>query len=450
MKKKQILKLLSKEIDQVVPKLDDRVLSTPIEPKKEEVIELEEKTTFAQKIQKTFKSKKTWGYLSSVAAVLIVVILAVVFMPQFINQNNKEKEEYTCFVVDINPSVMVTTDKEGNVVNVSALNKDGDVLLASGNISDGSKLETCIENIINISMQLGYIDMDSLNNAVSLSIYSNGKNVDGKIESGKSSIEQVLKNKGVYGFVIAKDYALEELNKKINIEIDQANILGSLSNIEKYTYERKDKSILFEQVKSDINKEAIKLYEQEKETFLNLLSEFVAIDDYIREEKGYDFFFIQDKTIPDDIKNKVDRGNAIIKELKEKYSFTLNPISLSTIDHIDEAIRFIELYINAHSGVDIELDVIVNRMNKIFGADNKFSNLLNAYISQIPQDEENIMQYMQDRMQKEYEKAKTLYQDKYTKQRNPISEDEYNDYVQSLIVKYGSLENYLEILNNNQ
>ena len=450
MKKKQILKLLSKEIDQVVPKLDDRVLSTPIEPKKEEVIELEEKTTFAQKIQKTFKSKKTWGYLSSVAAVLIVVILAVVFMPQFINHNNKEKEEYTCFVVDINPSVMVTTDKEGNVVNVSALNKDGDVLLASGNIPDGSKLETCIENIINISMQLGYIDMDSLNNAVSLSVYSNGKNVDEKIESGKSSIEQVLKNKGVYGFVITKDYALEELNKKINIEIDQANILGSLSNIEKYTYERKDKSILFEQVKSDINKEAIKLYEQEKETFLNLLSEFVAIDDYIREEKGYDFFFIQDKTIPDDIKNKVDRGNAIIKELKEKYSFTLNPISLSTIDHIDEAIRFIELYINAHSGVDIELDVIVNRMNKIFGADNKFSNLLNAYISQIPQDEENIMQYMQDRMQKEYEKAKTLYQDKYTKQRNPISEDEYNDYVQSLIVKYGSLENYLEILNNNQ
>lgn len=135
---------LMKELDDVKPALSEKITSEPIcrvapEHKQNRVPETEDNEAdrdaeHKNKTEKTprLRKKRFWSAIASAsvaAAVGLCVLLGVFLSPTVV-----APPVAACgsIVMEINPSVNFAVNEEGNVVNVSALNEDADILLSDG------------------------------------------------------------------------------------------------------------------------------------------------------------------------------------------------------------------------------------------------------------------------------------------------------------------------------
>ncbi|MCI7402427.1 MAG: hypothetical protein MSH40_07120 [Christensenella sp.] len=446
MKKKEIFEKLNKELDNVVPKLDSRILSTPLQAKQEEEIIIKE--SFSDKVKNVFSLKRTWIATASIALVLVVTILALVFSP-LLKTQEIEEASYSCYVVDINPSVILTVDEKGNVVNVSALNEDGNVLLNNVEINKDTSLEESIQSIITSAMKLGYIDVSSLNNAVKLSVTSKDKQ-DEKINLAKSYIESVFMNEGVYGVVLAQGKNEEELIKLLNISADKNSFYDSVKSYPKFTYMVGDINEQIKQVEIELKQEFLDMYVEKLDNFKSLLSEFIAINDGLYEETGKDFFLVKESDLTNDQLTKYARGKEIIEILENEYTYRLTSYKLQNIDVIATILDMVKLYLSMTDVSELNVNVLIDRFNEIFG-ENSFETIgLGSILENIPSDEESYLLYYKNIYESKYANLINNNASKYESNREQISSQSYKEYIETIITNYGSIENFYNFIKNNQ
>ena len=77
-------------------------------------------------------------------------------------------------VIEINPRAMFVADKNGNVISVTALNSDADVILSHSGIVEqlkSQKIDGAMKDFLDYSARLGYISFNSgwlgVNNRIS-------------------------------------------------------------------------------------------------------------------------------------------------------------------------------------------------------------------------------------------------------------------------------------------
>ncbi len=116
------------------------------------------------------------------------------------------------FIIDINPSVRISYDKNGLITEVSALNEDAEILLVGTDLT-GKTPSEAVSLLFDKCVQLGYFSAERDNNAVLTSATNeNGERDEKMTNEIKTLFAKEFSNKKIRGVVITgvQDSKLDE------------------------------------------------------------------------------------------------------------------------------------------------------------------------------------------------------------------------------------------------
>lgn len=101
--------------------------------------------------------------------------------------------------IDINPSIEITLDDDDNVIDIIALNNDGELLIDRDIKFKGLSLDITIEIIIAEAMKRGFIIDDSEDNLILIDVSSKKANIKARVEAAletkiKKEMAKISKN----------------------------------------------------------------------------------------------------------------------------------------------------------------------------------------------------------------------------------------------------------------
>lgn len=155
--------------------------------------------------------KKTFKLLSIVFILILTTTLLVGCNSKKEENNNNSNQELSYVSLRINPEIELLVDENGMVVTVNAVNSDGETVLYNLTL-EGLTIEEAAEAFTSMSVELGFIDVDTTNASVYIL-------VDGESVEYVKSLEEKIINKindfftnvGIYGQAVKEE--LEEFNK---------------------------------------------------------------------------------------------------------------------------------------------------------------------------------------------------------------------------------------------
>lgn len=156
--------------------------------------------------------KKTFKLLSIVFILILTTALLVGCNSNKEEENNNNSNQELSYVsLRINPEIELLVDENGMVVTVNAVNSDGETVLYNLTL-EGLTIEEAAEAFTSMSVELGFIDVDTTNASVYIL-------VDGESVEYVKSLEEKITNKindfftnvGIYGQAVKEE--LEEFNK---------------------------------------------------------------------------------------------------------------------------------------------------------------------------------------------------------------------------------------------
>ncbi len=141
----------------------------------------ERHSIFAFLVQNRFK----FSFVS-----IFIIALVMIFSTNI--QSNTQVYASTV-TVDINPSIVITLDEDDKVINISALNDDGDTLIEQDITYKRMTIEQVVNRLVDRAIELGYIDPDELENVVLI-------HVEGKTEEIRLRVQNKFHEKMDEGF----------------------------------------------------------------------------------------------------------------------------------------------------------------------------------------------------------------------------------------------------------
>lgn len=382
MKKKDIQNLLNMSLDKKTPKLTKKILSTPINTQDNSLPETDKKTSlsFGKNVAAAKNRKTIFTWVSVAASVLVVVIVASVCGVYFTNLSNQPVVtlETTCYEVDINPSVLITADKDGNVIHIAAQNEDADIVLsgkAFDNYTDMTA-EECMQTFILESAKLGFIDCASKDNKIKVSVISGEKSskVNRLAKQTASNLQNYLKEIDIFGIVSATTYAVEEFVNGKGWQYVGDKIDSYLEDIEKeFIYYRAGS--IGGGALNDILSE-VDAFVERLENINALLDRLDELNTEIENESGKNYWdckLIEDSIIwggslSDNTKQLIAQADEVRKQLLE-YDITVS--SILALDaylikyNIIEDIRNLLAEIKDGIAESVIIDVILDYVNLI-------------------------------------------------------------------------------------
>lgn len=147
-----------------------------------------------------------------ISALVIIMSLAGVIMAGCQSSagdtSNVTTEDYTYVRLSINPEVEFTVDSENIVATVNSLNSDAEVLLSDANLT-GMSVEDATEEFVDLATEAGYIDVNSEENEVEITVIDEDTESQTAIKDGLTlKLNQYFNNNGIYGKV--SEETLEE------------------------------------------------------------------------------------------------------------------------------------------------------------------------------------------------------------------------------------------------
>ncbi|MEG2540836.1 MAG: hypothetical protein RSB59_03575 [Clostridia bacterium] len=181
MKKRDLEKKLAQAGENFVPDvLNEVVKNSPQQPNGEVIA-----------LSACNKQNKKMRIAIVTACILIFLISLSTGGYFFINADD------SFIYVDINPSVMLTLNKVGNVKSVTAKNLDAEALI-SGKSFSGLTVDQTIDEILQLALDKNYIDNLSEDNEIMLSVYNNNeKKAKKQLNKINNSANKFLGGKGI-------------------------------------------------------------------------------------------------------------------------------------------------------------------------------------------------------------------------------------------------------------
>lgn len=351
MKKTQIQNLLNDSLQKKTPKLTKKILSVPINTS-DNALPVSQKS-YSQKR----KSLISWIYAA--ACVVLVVVVASIFGVYFGNINSQKPVvtmQTTCYQVDINPSVMITADKDGKVLHIAAQNSDADIVLSSSAFGNYQEMtvEECIETFIEESAKLGFIDCTSGDNNVNINVI-NGENSEKRTKLAdqiENKIQDYLRSSNILAYVSATTTAVKDFVEGKGWNYSQDNIDAYLSSIKeesKYTCGSSVAENILQEVEKHIQEFIVRL-----EDITDLLNRLDALNDEIEKASGKDYWeckLIMDSllfggSIDDNTRALITEADGIIEKLAEYEVSVESSVSLDwhilKYDIVDEIKNIVE------------------------------------------------------------------------------------------------------------
>lgn len=177
-----------------------------------------------------FESFKKMSFsLATVFALVLVVTL--IFSSQKVTP-----VVASTITVDINPSIQITLDEDDNVINVTAINDDGEEIIKNIRFK-GLTLDRAIEIIIKKASERGFIVDTTDENVILISVDSKNAEVKARVEAKlEVKIKNEVKKYSAFVRVIKEnggDVSPEQLDKLVEFAKENKITLAKLLRIKK-------------------------------------------------------------------------------------------------------------------------------------------------------------------------------------------------------------------------
>ena len=440
------------ELNNVVPSLDNKIKEMPINVKSEKADSEPAKKGFFNNL--TSNKRKFVAGLSTCLAVLICVLFVV---PMIITNTAVPKLSSSAVMVEINPSAVFSTDEKGVVTKVMSANADADVILSDESIYKkitAVPLDEAMVTFIDYSAKLGYIDFDK-QSAIRISACSGSEK--SLVENVKKEAENYFKGKGAYIAVVTDELSAEDFCSRMGSEVKGTidDVVDSIENEATIFTERvnewKDyyddifsENDIIKGVTYELNeiqeKYTAKLTKLEKVAEKNEL-----IKNHPENHLYRDYWTIKNSLFkPEDaelIALMEDMTN-LVSEIYLQYGEKLTS-ALDLKLTIDSTNNAISLYDGVMDLGEMTLDIIKNStiLKELFALGGSVAESVLGWID-IPESYEDFTARIDEYFNIRWDQNK----DNYLEEKEAISDDNYNSFIDSILATNNSLSDYFESL----
>ena len=179
-------------------------------------------TPIVQSVKVKNQSKKLslFPKLASICCALLLIVCCGLFY--FNKGNTEDSANLTSYIMEINPSICVTTDINNKIVNICALNEDADTILSNSDLDDiiGEDFEICINKIVKIVSDEGYFE--NYENTIKLYAINDNKEMRNKKLNDFEGIMQRNLNDLGFGHIPFEKHEMEmkDFKEKMGFEED--------------------------------------------------------------------------------------------------------------------------------------------------------------------------------------------------------------------------------------
>ena len=170
-------------------------------------------------IKNQSKKLSLFPKLASICCVLILMVCCGLFC--FNKGNTEDLANLTSYIMEINPSICITTDINNKIVNVCALNEDADTILSNSDLDNiiGEDFEICINKIIKVISDEGYFE--NYENTIKLYAINDNKEIRNKKINDLEVIVQRNLNDLGFGHIPFEKHEMEMKDFKEKMGFDE-------------------------------------------------------------------------------------------------------------------------------------------------------------------------------------------------------------------------------------
>ena len=398
-----------------------------------------------------------WGLGMSLTAVLCAVIIMVFMLKPGAPGIVDTESLNSYYVVEINPTILVEVDSRNKIVSLKSGNSDADSFLIDLHL-EGEGIDKGMSIIADEAMRLGYFK-PTAGGALRISTIGGEDN----LRVVKEALEDSFMASGYYVAIVDRVFDIDELNQKLN---------ACYSSFDAYYERLKERSFMNNEISGDIasyyrdNNLSSFLFKEINDN-LDKLSELKALinnmyNQYykIRDELSIPSFiqdywylvntYYKDSVPEDSIKLELD--------LMEEY---LNRYESMTGDKITSIVRLKHEYTKLElANVDLLRGIVDDMESFARMLESSFSyviGLVNETLNLLPSLDEVIAELtsLPTTIEEYYYKLNMIERNKrndqilnnkdiYNSDRDVISDSEYASFIDQVIIKFGSVENYFK------
>lgn len=438
------------ELNNVTPKLRRDVVDAPINAAT---------NAREQSAQPAARRKPFWyGLSSSIAAVLLVVVLCVTLIPS----NGGNVDAYA-FVVEINPAITVSADKNGNVTGLIASNADADVILSDTdavNALKGRPVGEAVEWYVDASAKLGYLDV-SKQSAIRVSALSGGDLLT-KVSDG---LEAYFKQNGVLCYVISDVVSVDVFAQRCGASafadvktatdyVTTAEPVFAARSVEGETAEQLKQTYedyidgegfcsaigaYLDGIVDNVNERRLKLAQMQ--SLYERISQHADNPGILSKDYWHVSSFYSDKDFTQDFAELMREMDGVLlgyktsfnDEITSKLQLDMTESTLSALP-VDEIVSLLQsLTVDA---LRRSISVVSQVLQAIGIEYNPVESLTSP-----PTDFDAFVSKMRDVATVERAYRETRFKDVYNQAREQLSDSDYLSFKQSLLNEYGSADN---------
>lgn len=405
-----------------------------------------------------------------IAAVAAVFLCAVILCLGLLLSGKKNA---FLFTVEINPTVSMAAEENGKVTGVIACNADADVILSAEGVEEnivGKNIEDAITYYTDYAVKLGYLNVSESGSAVRISECGSAGTGE-LLDKTKSALETYFMRKGIFAVVICEIVSEEEYGLRSGVSLGQ-----SVEEMARFINESK---VLF----SEREAEGLPLEELQE-----IYGGAVLSDAYFGTVKS----MINDNLErlaknADDIQNLCslyweiyaheDNPATLLRDywyVKKYYGGTLSGEFATLMEEMEDALlRFRDDYgweitgiddlrgaANGYLSVPVETiaalleNISLNELEEYSSAIVKImeaAGIASEDICELMELPRTIEEYYRKSLlllSVEYQQRLDAYEDIYNRAREPLSEEEYLNYIADILAEYDSLNAYWQEIRN--
>lgn len=208
------------------------------------------------------RPRKSYSFGLRTTFASFAVIIAIIFAFVLTGQNTDAVVAST-ITLDINPSIEITLDEFDHVINVTALNNDGDELIERDVKYSEMTVEQAIKWLIDRAVHLGYISAER--NAILISVNNNNEDERLRVINYlEQRIDIEIRNNNINPNIIRDNttdsipnpnFTDEQLAEAFRITVAKVRLINSIIELEEgYSFEELEKKPIWElvRIKADL------------------------------------------------------------------------------------------------------------------------------------------------------------------------------------------------------
>lgn len=196
----------------------------------------------------TSRKTGTWGWKISTCALALALIAAIVVGGVALGANGKQNAVAASVTLDVNPSISIQLNGNGKVVDVEALNHDGEIIIGNMDFK-GVQLEVTVNAIIGSMLRNGYLS--TLANSVLVSVDTENNDValyNELVNLVSNEITLKLKESQIEASVVSQwiknSDAINALASKYGISVGKAQLIQKILSNTDNKYSESDLAAL--------------------------------------------------------------------------------------------------------------------------------------------------------------------------------------------------------------